>query len=136
MNRADEDFFVSTDQALLDLDLVCAMLHGSYWAQHRPRPVIEESIRNSVCFGVYERKSGKQAGFARIVTDKATFCWLCDVFIDETHRRKGLGKLLMAAVVAHPWVRDSVCLLGTADAHGLYEQYGFRRSEQMKRPPG
>jgi N-acetylglutamate synthase-like GNAT family acetyltransferase len=136
MNPESEDFFVSTDQALLDLDLVCAMLKGSYWAQHRSRATIERSIKNSLCFGIYERKSKKQAGFARVVTDKATFCWLCDVIIDEAQRKKGLGKLLMASVVAHPWVKVSVCLLGTADAHGLYEKYGFRKSEQMKRPPG
>ena len=98
----EETYLISTAPALLNLDFVCAALAQSYWAQKRTRPAIEESIRNSLCFGLYEKKSKRQVGFARIVTDSATVSWLCDVFVDEGERGKGLGKLLMAHVVAHP----------------------------------
>jgi GNAT superfamily N-acetyltransferase len=136
MTSHENDFyFVSTDSGLLDLDFICAALATSYWAQKRTRRVIELSIRNSLCFGVYEKESRRQVGFARIVSDGATMSWLGDVFIDEAHRRRGLGKLLMSCVVAHPHVSATACLLATRDAHGLYEKYGFVRAEHMKRLP-
>jgi GNAT superfamily N-acetyltransferase len=136
MNFERDGFLISTEPEWLDLDFICHGLNGTYWAKNRPRAVIEEAIRNSVCFGLYEQEGRKQVGFARIVTDGATFSWLCDVFVDGRHRRKGLGKWLISCVTAHPTVKATVCLLGTLDAHGLYEQYGFVRSEQMKRMPG
>jgi GNAT superfamily N-acetyltransferase len=95
---------------------------------------VEASILNSICFGLYEKTGHKQVGFALIVTDKVTFSWLCDVVVDEKCRRTGLGKFLMSCVVAHPIVAGTLCMLGTSDAHGLYEKYGFKPSEQMKRP--
>jgi GNAT superfamily N-acetyltransferase len=128
-------YFVSADPGLLDLDFICAGLARSYWARHRPRPVIERSVVGSLCFGLYEKRGRGQVGFARVVTDGATFSWICDVFVAEGHRGKGLGKLLMSCVVAHPRVTGTVCLLGTRDAHGLYERFGFVRSEMMRRPP-
>lgn len=130
-----EGFLVSTDPGLLDLDFVCRGLNRTYWAENRPRGVIEESIQNSLCFGVYEKEPRRQVGFARVVTDKATFAWICDVFIDEAQRKRGLGKWLMECVCCHPFVKDSMSILGTRDAHGLYEKYGFVRSEIMKRSP-
>jgi len=126
---------VSTDAGLLDLDFICAALAGSYWAQDRPRPVVEQSIRNSLCFGLYEKLSRRQVGFARVVTDGATASWLCDVVIDGPHRNRGLGKFLVSCVVAHPHVGATMCLLRTRDAHGLYERFGFARAELMRRPP-
>ncbi len=134
MAAGTEDYSISDDRALLDLDFICAALAGSYWAQHRPRAVIEKSIRNSVCFGVYEKASGKQVGFARIVTDGATIAWLGDVIVDESHRQKGLGKFLVSRVVELMEKNGTTCLLATRDAHGLYEKFGFLRSELMKRP--
>jgi GNAT superfamily N-acetyltransferase len=131
------DYFVSTAPRLLDLDFVCAALRGSYWAASRTRPVIRKSIRNSLCFGIYTRKGKRQVAFARMVTDESTFSWLCDVIVDEKERGKGLGKLLMSSVLAHPRVRHTRIILGTRDAHGLYEKYGFVRHELMRRPaPG
>jgi GNAT superfamily N-acetyltransferase len=127
------DYVVSTAADLVDVDFVCAALARSYWAQNRPRGVIEQSIRNSTCFGVYEKAGRRQVGFARVVTDGATFSWLCDVVIDERHRKKGLGKLLMSAVIGHPGLAGTMFLLGTRDAHGLYEKYGFVRAEMMRR---
>lgn len=129
----NERYEVSMDPARLDLDFISRMLATSYWAAERPRAKIEASIRASLCFGAYERTSGRQVGFARIVTDGATFSWLCDVIVDETKRGSGVGKLLMGTVVAHPTVRSAPCLLATRDAHGLYEKFGFTRSEAMRR---
>jgi|HubBroStandDraft_1064217.scaffolds.fasta_scaffold176423_2 GNAT superfamily N-acetyltransferase len=127
------DYFVSTSADLLDLDFVCAALAGSYWAQNRPRAVIEESLKSSICFGLYEKPGARQVGLARVVTDGATFSWLCDVIVDKGHRGRGLGKLLVSSVVGDPRLRETMFLLGTRDAHGLYEKFGFVRSDIMRR---
>ena len=132
--REEKDgFVVSTDPSLLQIEFIHAALSRTYWASQRTRAVVEESIRNSTCFGIYESQTKKQVGFARIVTDRATFSWICDVVIDEGQRKHGLGKWLMACVVSHPFVQGTVSLLGTRDAHGLYEKYGYARWEAMKR---
>jgi len=134
MDIEQTDYLISTDPARLDLAFLCRTLAATYWAHDRPRQVVEESLRHSLCFGVYRKATGEQVGFARVVTDQATFSWVCDVVIDERYRRQGLGKWLMACVVSHPHVRHTTSLLGTKDAHGLYERYGYRRSEGMRRP--
>jgi GNAT superfamily N-acetyltransferase len=132
--REERDgFVVSTDPTLLQIDFIHEALGRTYWAANRTRAVTEESIRNSICFGIYETKTQSQVGFARIVTDRATFSWVCDVVIDENCRRHGLGKWLMACVVSHPSVQGTVSMLGTRDAHGLYEKFGYARWEAMKR---
>jgi GNAT superfamily N-acetyltransferase len=132
-----DDYFVSTSADLVDLEFVCASLAGSYWAQQRPRAVVEASLKGSLCFGLYGKPGNRQVGFARVVTDGATFSWLCDVVIDPGHRGKGLGKFLMASVLGHERVKGTTFLLGTRDAHGLYEKFGFVRWEMMRRPlPG
>jgi GNAT superfamily N-acetyltransferase len=117
------------------MDFVCAALAGTYWANSRPRAAIRKSVRNSLCFGVYERRGGRQVAFARVVTDRATFSWICDVVVDEKERGKGIGKLLMASVAGHPVVRGALNILATRDAHGLYERFGFAREEMMTRRP-
>ncbi len=133
--RIDHDgFFLSTDAALLDLDVISGLLTSSYWATDRPREVIAESIKHSLCFGVYRAGDGKQVGFARVVTDRVTFSWVCDVIIAEEFRGRGLGTWLMTCVVEHPWVRKTKSHLGTRDAHGLYEKFGYERREHMRRP--
>lgn len=115
---------ISTDPALLDLDAICAFLSRSYWASSRSRDRIEASLRNSLVFGVYDGQ--RQVGMARIVSDYATFAWLCDVFVDESYRGKGIGKWLMETVVSYPDLQGlKRMLLVTRDAHGLYSQYGF-----------
>lgn len=132
-----DDYFVSTSADLIDLEFVCAALADSYWARNRPRSVIEESLKASLCFGLYERPGGRQVGLARVVTDGLTFSWLCDVVVDPAHRGKGLGKFLMSSVLSHPRLRGTTFMLGTRDAHGLYEKFGFARIEMMRRPwPG
>jgi GNAT superfamily N-acetyltransferase len=119
------DYEISDDPARLDLEVVERLLHGTYWAERRPREVIEKSIARSLCLGVYRR--GAQVGFARVVTDGATFAWICDVVIAEAHRGGGLGKQLVAAIVAHPEIAEVRQLLATRDAHSLYEPFGFER---------
>jgi len=126
-------YFVSTDRRLVDLGVVCALLAASYWASDRPRDVIAQSIEASLNFGLYRRESGGQVGFARVVTDGCTFSWLCDVAVDEAERGKGLGKFLMASLMSHPVLERTKVVLGTRDAHGLYEKHGFVRQELMRR---
>ena len=119
------DFLISTAPGLLDVPLIHDFLaNRSYWAAGRPLDVVRRALDNSLCFGLYER--GRQVGLARVVTDRATFAWLCDVFVLEAYRGKGLSKWLIESVVGHPALRSlRRVLLGTRDAHGLYERYGF-----------
>jgi GNAT superfamily N-acetyltransferase len=122
---------ISTDPARLDIDAMHAYLARSYWSPGIPRETVERAARNSLCFGVYERASGKQVGLARVVTDHATFAYLCDVYVLEEHRGHGLGKRLMETVMAHPALTGARrAMLGTRDAHGLYARHGFAA------PPG
>lgn len=121
------DYRVSTDKTLLDIDKICEFLNKSYWANDRPREVVEKSIGNSICFGVFH--DDKQVGFARAITDFATFYWICDVFIDETHRGRGLGKKLVQCIVEADELKDLKGALATMDAHGLYEQFGFQKDD-------
>jgi N-acetylglutamate synthase-like GNAT family acetyltransferase len=116
---------VSTDTERLDREVIYRFLaEESYWCPGIPREVVEKSIDNSLCFGIYQE--GKQVGFARIVTDKATFALVADVFVLEPHRGKGLSKWLMHEVVHHPDLQGlRRLLLLTSDAHSLYAQFGF-----------
>jgi GNAT superfamily N-acetyltransferase len=116
---------ISTDRARLDIDLIHRFLsEESYWAKGRERAITERAIENSIPFGVY--LDGRQVGFARAVTDRATFAWLADVFVLPEHRGHGLGKRLVEAVLGHPELAGMKrWLLGTLDAHDLYRRYGF-----------
>ena len=119
-------FVISTDPARLDLDAIERLLRNSYWASERSRASIELSIRSSLCFGLYEVRSGRQIGLTRIVSDYATFAWLCDVIIEKEYRGKGLGTWMMAVVLGDPNVcHVSRWILATSDAHKLYDRYGF-----------
>lgn len=119
-------FLLSTDKGKIDVAFVHRYLsEESYWAKGIPMAVVQKSIENSVCFGIYEGE--KQVGFARVLTDKATFAYLADVFIDEPYRRRGLSKWLMECILEHPELQGfRRWLLATADAHGLYAQSGFK----------
>jgi GNAT superfamily N-acetyltransferase len=125
---------ISTDRGRLDVDLIHQFLTSSYWAEGRPRDVVERSIRHSLCFGVYGNDAA-QVAFARVITDYAVFGYLADVFVIPACRGRGIAKALMQAIVAHPDVRNlKVLLLRTHDAHGLYQQFGFEplpRAEEM-----
>jgi GNAT superfamily N-acetyltransferase len=121
-----DGFVVSTDPNRLDLDAVERFLRASYWAADRPRELIERSLRDSLCFGLYEAGTGRQIGLTRIVTDYATFAWLCDVFIEPQFRGRKLGAWMMEVALAHPCLRSvGRWLLATLDAHDLYRRYDF-----------
>ncbi len=126
-----ENFYVSSDPAELDIDFIHRFLTRSYWSEGISREIVEKAIRNSLCFGVFVdgKQAGhasRQAGFARMVTDKATFAYLADVFIHEDFRGRGLSKLLMKMIMAHPDLQGlRRIILATRDAHGLYAQVGF-----------
>jgi GNAT superfamily N-acetyltransferase len=123
---------ISADPALLDLDVIHGFLKLAYWCEGLPREVIERAIRNSRCFGVYDH--GRQIGFARMITDRATYGYLADVFVLEPHRGRGLSKRLMQAIVAHPDLQGlRRWSLITRDAHGLYAQFGFQPLSQPER---
>lgn len=121
-------FFISTDKAKLDLDIIEDFLSNrAYWAKGRNRTMIEKSIENSLCFGVYTSEN-QQVGFARVVTDFAVFAWIMDLFIIEDFRKAGLGKLLMTEIINHSELQGLKRWgLGTQDAHSLYEKFGFTK---------
>lgn len=116
--------FVTTDPAKIDTEIVYGFLSQSYWAKGIPREVLERAVANSLCFSLFEGDG--QVGFARVATDRATFAYLADVFVLPTHRGRGLSKLLMETIVAHPDLQGlRRWVLVTRDAHGLYARYGF-----------
>jgi N-acetylglutamate synthase-like GNAT family acetyltransferase len=116
---------ISLEPAKIDIEVVYRFLtEESYWSPGIPRDVVEKAIKNSLCFGIYSE--GSQVGFARIVTDKATFALVADVFVLEGHRGKGLSKWLMREVMEHADLKGlRRLLLLTSDAHALYAQFGF-----------
>jgi GNAT superfamily N-acetyltransferase len=117
---------VSDDRGLLDIARIHRWLsEDAYWSLGRTREVVERSIENSLNFGAYD-VSGEQVGYARVVTDHATFAWLCDVYVDPSSRGAGVGTALLDGVTARlSPLGLSRTLLATADAHALYERYGF-----------
>lgn len=129
----DGDLFISTNKSLLDRTLIHQFLsERSYWAKGIPVETVNRSVENSLCFGIYQ--AGQQAGFARVVSDFATFAWLADVFIVESARGQGLGKKFVPAILAHPQLQGlRRFLLGTLDAHGLYTKFGFEPIKQVDR---
>lgn len=124
------EFTISTDPERLDLNVVHGFLAGeAYWSRGIVRERLERAIRNSLCFGLYDRDT--QVGFARVITDRATFAYLCDVFLLESHRGRGLGQWMIQTVHRHP---DLAGLrrwaLLTRDAHSFYERLGWQRTDQ------
>ena len=124
MEWTKDDFSISTDKQKLAVDKIHGFLSQSYWAENIPLDVVQRSINGSLCFGVYRQEI--QIGFARVITDEATFAYLCDVFIEEAYRGKGLAKWLMETILAYPTLQGlRRFMLATRDAHGLYKQVGF-----------
>ncbi len=119
------NYTISTDKSRLDVTAVHAYLSRSYWAENIPVEIVKKSIENSLCFGVYNEN--KLVGFARVISDYATFGYLADVFILEEERGKGLSKWLMECILKHEQLKGlrNFCLM-TRDAHSLYERYGFK----------
>ena len=98
-----EDYVISSDKTLIDYEVVYELLSGTYWASQRSKEKIKNSIEHSECFGMYQ--SGRQIGFARVITDWSTTYWLCDVIIDEAYRGKGLGKKLIHTIIEYEEIR-------------------------------
>ena len=119
-------YFIYTDPAKADVAAVHKYLsEDSYWAENVPFEIVEKSLRNSLCFSLYDAE--KQIGLARIITDKATFAYLCDVYVLPEFRGQGLSKWLMECVKDHPDLQNlRRFMLATKDAHGLYTQFGFK----------
>jgi N-acetylglutamate synthase-like GNAT family acetyltransferase len=126
MTISTETIAISADKSKLNIDFIHAELAQKYWSAGIPRAVVETSIENSLCFGVYLEKSGQQIGFARVITDCATFAYIADVFIQDAFQGRGYAKRLIADIKAHPQLSGlRRWMLITRDAHGLYKQFGF-----------
>lgn len=120
------DYVVSTNIKEMALSMIHRFLSQSYWAAAIPFEMHQKAMKNSLCFGVYAQ-AGKQVGFARMITDQATFAHMADIFILEAHRGKGLSKVLIEAILKHPDLQGLRRItVTTLDAHGLYEQFGFK----------
>jgi GNAT superfamily N-acetyltransferase len=129
-------YLLSTDKSKLDVAAIHHYLSKeSYWAQHIPLRIVKKAIEHSMCFGIYDTSDhNKQIGFARVMSDHATFGYLADVYVLEAHRGKGLSKWLMRFILAHPELQGLRRFsLATKDAHGLYEQFGFKPLDQPDR---
>ena len=124
-------YLVTTDQARLDLEMVHGFLKTSYWAAGIPAEVVRRSVENSLTFGLF--RGDEQVGFARVVTDYATFAYLADVFVLEPYRGQGLGRWMMELVFSHPELQGlRRWMLATRDAHELYRRYGFAGLEDPR----
>jgi GNAT superfamily N-acetyltransferase len=123
---------ITTDTRRLDLDAIHAYLSRSFWAEGIPKATVAKAMANSLCFGLFH--GDEQIGLARVVTDRATYAYLCDVYVLETHRGRGLGKWLIETVMAHPDLQGLRRFqLVTRDAHGLYSRHGFAAPEHPER---
>lgn len=131
--RVRSPYVITTDPARLDRGLIHRFLsEESYWCPGVPYDVVDRSLHNSLNFGLY--RGSEQVGFARAVTDQATFAYLCDVFVLAPHRGQGLGKWLMKVALEHPGLRGLKRIeLGTDDAHSLYERFGFKPLKRVDR---
>ncbi len=131
MTTTKGNFSISTDKSKLDIVAIHRFLSKSYWSENISLETVQKSIKGSMCFGVYDNErqvmpAGKQVGFARMVTDNATFAYLADVFIIEEFRGQGLSKWLMECILSHTDLQGlRRILLATRDAHGLYTKFGF-----------
>jgi len=124
MTITKDQYSITTDKEKFDIDVIHSFLSTSYWAEGIPKEVIRRSIGGSLCFGVFD--GVKQVGFARMITDKATFAYLADVFIIEEYRGRALSKWLMEVIMSHKDLQGlRRMMLATRDAHDLYRRFGF-----------
>jgi GNAT superfamily N-acetyltransferase len=141
VNLRRAGYELSDDAGRIDLDATWGFLRTAYWSPGVTRDVVARSIAGSLCLGLYA-PGGEQAGFARAVSDWATFAWIADVFVLEPHRGRGLGVWVVESLLSHPRLQDRrLTILATADAHTLYERFGFEpidgaRFMTLRRGPG
>ena len=128
MDITKSGYLFSDRKEFLQISKIQSLLGATYWANKRTIETLLKSIDNSLCFGIY--KDNIQVGFARCVTDYATVYWLCDVIIDDEHRGIGLGKEFVKYITEHDDLKLLYGILGTRDAHGLYEKFGFERDQK------
>ena len=127
-----QEIVVTTDTSRFDLEVIHGYLTRSYWAKGIARETVARAMDRSLCFGAFE--GDRQVGFARVISDLTTFAYVSDVFVVESHKGRGVGKRLMAAIMAHPELQElRRWTLFTRDAHGLYRQYGFREPRYPER---
>jgi GNAT superfamily N-acetyltransferase len=141
MNLSRGDYRLTDDRSALDPAVVFQLLRSTYWAADRTAEQVAKSMEHSICFGLFHGET--QVGFARAVSDRVTFCYLCDVIVALEHRGLGLGKWIVACMLDHPDLQTTTQCLRTRDAHALYEPFGFERTEYLRRsshdwstPPG
>lgn len=119
-----DDYLISTDPAKLDLEAIHAALTTAYWSTDISKAVVEKALAHSLCFGLYQGQ--QQVGLSRVVTDYATYAYLCDVYVLEAHRGKGLGHWMVECIMTHPELQNlRRFTLATRDAHGIYAAFGF-----------
>ena len=124
MEWTKDDYSITTDKEKIDVDYTHQFLSQTYWAEGIPKTVVEKSIQGSLCFAVFH--DIRQIGFARVISDEATFAYLADVFIDTAYRGLGLSRWLLEVIMSYPTLQGlRRFLLATRDAHGLYEKFGF-----------
>lgn len=125
-----QGFKISTNNKDFDFEVIYKFISQSYWAAGIPRKTLEKAVSNSFCFGIFDEDKN-QVGFARLITDKATFAYLADVFIVKSHQGKGLGRWLIKTIISHPEIHGlRRIMLATRDAHDLYSKYGFKPIEK------
>jgi ribosomal protein S18 acetylase RimI-like enzyme len=137
MNWHQGDYVLTDETARMDLDALCELLHSTYWASTRPREVIEKTLRHSLNFGLFHAE--RQVGFARVVSDRTTVGYLCDVVIATEHRGRGLGKWILQTILDHPELKNCRIDLFTRDAQEFYRQFGFgphKFTNLVRYPPG
>ena len=131
MEWINGEYVLTDENRRMDMDAICRLLAGTYWAGHRPRARTERACQHSVCFGLFHQ--GRQVGFARAVSDQATFTYLCDLVIAAEHRRRGLGKWMLRTLLEHPQLQTTTYALRTRDAQGLYAPFGFKPAEYLRK---
>ena len=132
-NQGEPALEITNDLSRIDVECVHSWLaRKSYWAGHMPRAVFDRAVSGSLCFGALQ--AGTTVGFARVISDRATFAYVSDVFVDPARRGTGIGKAMMAAVMRHQELQDlRLWVLATADAHGLYARHGFKELAKAER---
>jgi GNAT superfamily N-acetyltransferase len=133
MNWHWNHYELTDDRSRMDFETVFNLLAQTYWASDRPRDLQRTAFEHSICFSLFQE--GRQIGFARAISDHATFAWIADVIIHPDHRAAGLGKWMMSCILEHPGLATRSQWLATKDAHTLYERFGFIRFEALRRGP-